>query len=369
MDRREIERLLVAVREARVQGQRAAMATVVRVRGSAYRREGTRMLIRQDGTYECALSGGCLEPSVVEAAARVIATGNPVVVNYDLADDSVWGLGLGCAGAIDVRIERLDDDPMTGAWLDMLEAAETAALVTPLAGASGRLLVRADGPTVGHLSDAAMEQAAVERARARLGDRIPHAAAEPVANGEAFFEFSIPAPEVIIFGAGPDAAPLARHAWAVGFTVAVVDVRSAYLTREWFPTATRVLARFDEFAVAVPLRRDSFVLVMNHHLERDEESLRHAFASEAPYIGVLGPRARYEKLLSGLAAKGYLASDADLARVRSPVGLAIGAETPEEVAVSIVGEMLAVLRGFRGGFLSGTPGSLHRPASRLFTSS
>src|SRR5262252_633228 len=109
MDRREVERFLAAIRRAQAAGQRVAVATIVRVRGSAYRREGTHMLIRSDGTYECALSGGCLEPSVAEAAVQVIETGAPVVVNYDLADDSLWGLGMGCAGAIDVRIERLDE--------------------------------------------------------------------------------------------------------------------------------------------------------------------------------------------------------------------------------------------------------------------
>ena len=102
-----------AVSEARASGQRAAVATIVRVKGSAYRREGTHMLDSSDGTYECALSGGCLEPSVAEAAVRVIETGEPVVVNYDLADDSLWGLGMGCSGAIDVRIERLDDSIAT----------------------------------------------------------------------------------------------------------------------------------------------------------------------------------------------------------------------------------------------------------------
>src|SRR5262245_60918754 len=108
MDRRETERLLDAIRQARKIGEPAAMATIVRVGGSAYRREGTRMLVRQDGTYECALSGGCLEPAVADAALRVIATGDPVVLNYDLADDSVFGLGIGCSGVVDIRIERLD---------------------------------------------------------------------------------------------------------------------------------------------------------------------------------------------------------------------------------------------------------------------
>jgi xanthine dehydrogenase accessory factor len=106
MDRRETERLLEVIRQASVAGERVAVATIVRVRGSAYRREGACMLVRQDGSYECALSGGCLEPSVAGAAARVIETGEPAIVSYDLADDSVFGLGIGCSGAVDVRIER-----------------------------------------------------------------------------------------------------------------------------------------------------------------------------------------------------------------------------------------------------------------------
>ena len=124
MDRRETERLLEVIQQARAAGEPAALATVVRVRGSAYRREGTRMLVRQDGTYECSLSGGCLEPAVAEAAARVIASGEPVIVSYDLADDSIWGLGIGCSGAVDIRIERLEDDVVTRAWLTILERSE-----------------------------------------------------------------------------------------------------------------------------------------------------------------------------------------------------------------------------------------------------
>ena len=142
MDRRETERLLAAIRQARAAASAAALATVVRVKGSAYRREGTRMFVRRNGTYECALSGGCLEPTVAEAAARVIATGDPVIVSYDLADDSVWGLGIGCSGAVDIRIERIGDDAMTNEWLAILERGEAAVLVTPLSGVSGRMIVR-----------------------------------------------------------------------------------------------------------------------------------------------------------------------------------------------------------------------------------
>ena len=120
-------------------------------------------------------------------------------------------------------------------------------------------------------------------------------------------------------------------------------------------------AHFSQFAERVHPSAGSFLLIMNHHVERDRESLRFALESEAGYIGVLGPRSRYERLLAALAAGGFTAPASRLAIVRSPVGLALGAETPREVAVAIVSEMLATRRGFEGGFLSGSVASLHRP--------
>jgi xanthine dehydrogenase accessory factor len=372
MNRREIERVLDAIHQVRASGERVALATIVRLKGSAYRREGTHMLIRPDGTFECALSGGCLEPSVAEAAVRVIDTGEPVVVNYDLADESLWGLGMGCTGAIDVRIERIDaleHDETMRAWLRVLERGEAAVLVTPLTGASGRLLVRDTGE-LGHLSDAAMEQWALTRARTHLQAAFPQSGAERIGSAELFFEVSIPAPALVVFGAGPDVAPLAQLAWTLGFSVTLVDVRTAYLTKDRFPTAALVPAHFSQFPAAVPLTSGSFVLVMNHHLERDEESLRYALESGAVYVGVLGPRSRYERLLAGLAERGCAPAPSSLARVRSPIGLSIGAETPEEIAVSVLAEILAVRRGFEGGFLSGFSGSLHEPDDkRLLTAS
>ena len=364
MDRREAERLLDAIRQVRAAGERAALATVVRVQGSAYRREGARMLVRQNGTFECALSGGCLEPSVVEAAARVIATGEPVVASYDLAEDSLWGLGVGCSGAVDIRIERLEDDAMTRVWLAVLEHGDAAVMVTPLTGVSGWLVVRGTGEIVGGLTDPAIEREAITRAGVRLRAPLPQSGPERLGGVELFYEISLPPPELVMFGAGHDAVPLATLAWTLGFVVTVVDVRDAYLTADRFPGATLVPAHFSRFADAVTLNPGCFVVVMNHHVERDQESLRFSLESDAAYIGVLGPSSRYQKLLAGLADQGYAPSQPILSRVRSPVGLSLGAETPEEVAVSILGEILAVRRGFTSGFLSGSAASLHRPENR-----
>jgi xanthine/CO dehydrogenase XdhC/CoxF family maturation factor len=327
------------------------------------------MFVRLNGTYECSLSGGCLEPTVAEAASRVIATGEPVIVSYDLADDSIWGLGIGCSGAVDIRIERLEDDAITRAWLTILERGDAAVLVTPLSGVSGRMIVGGEGLIVGGLSDAAVQQESIAHARGRLRAPYPSSGPESIGGAELFHEITVPPPDLVIFGAGHDAAPIARLAWTLGFAVTLVDVRDAFLTPDRFPGATLACAHFSQFADRVKPRAAAFMLVMNHHVERDQESLRFALESDAAYIGVLGPRSRYANLLAGLAAQGYAPDASKTSRVRSPVGLSLGAETPQEVAVSILGEILAIRRGFEGGFLSGTVRSLHRPDDKRILAS
>ena len=358
MNRRDTERLLAAIRGVRSRNERAALATIVRVTGSAYRREGTRILVREDGSYECVLSGGCLEPAVAAAAARVILTGTPALSHYDLADDSVWSLGVGCSGAVDIYIERLDGDPVESSWLQALEGGEAAVLVRSLSGASGRLLVLQD-IAIGSLGDVALDREASDRARARLRAPFPHSWAETNGPDELFFDVNAPAPHLAIFGAGADSEPLASHAWELGFDVTVIDVRESFLTARRFPHASLVASHYSHFDESVRLSGCSYVVIMNHHLERDRESLRFALGSDAPYIGVLGPRSRFRKLLTTLGTE---VDRAGLPRVRSPVGLALGAETPEEIAVSVLAEILAVQHGFEGGFLAGRETSLHRRA-------
>lgn len=362
MNRRETERILDAIRAARRAGTRAALATVVRVRGSAYRREGARILIREDGSYECLLSGGCLEPAVAAAAARVIETGEADLAQYDLEEDSVWSLGIGCSGAVDILIEPVDDDAVTAAWLGVLERGEAGVLVKSLAG-PGRLLV-GTGDSQGTLGTPALDTAAAEVARGRLAGPNPQSGPGRVGDVELFFEVAAPPPELVLFGAGSDAQPLSRLAWELGFSVVVVDVREAFLTADRFAHATLVCAHHSEFPGRVRLGPGTSVVVMNHHLERDRECLRFALDSEARVIAALGPRSRFRRLLGALAADGYVPGEAAVARVRSPAGLALGAETPEEVALSIVAELLALERGFDGGFLNGRDESLHRPASQ-----
>jgi xanthine/CO dehydrogenase XdhC/CoxF family maturation factor len=253
---------------------------------------------------------------------------------------------------------------VTAAWLGVLERGEPAVLVTRLSGPSGRRVVLPSLPSVGILGDAALGASADAAARDRLALACPVSSTDTCNGVELFLEVNQPPPDLVIFGAGQDAVPLVQQAWLLGFNVTVADPRSAYLQSDLFGGARLVLTGFEDLGSALRLPRGAFVVIMNHHLDRDRRALRFAFERDPAYIGVLGPRGRYEKLLATLANEGHVPPAATRDRVHSPIGLAIGAETAEEVAVAILAEILAIRRGFAGGFLTGSTGSLHRPAER-----
>lgn len=365
MNAAETRALLAALNTALARGQGAALASVVGVRGSAYRREGTRMLVLDDASQVCMLSGGCLEAEVVEVALEVIRTGVPQLTHYDLSEDATWGLGIGCGGSVDVRVERLDpNDPVTAAWLGVLERGEAAVLAVPLEGRE-KLLVRPDGSVLGQLPDAALHDFAAAQAHERLHLREPRAVTVQAPDGQAvFLDVSTPPPPLVIYGAGHDAIPLAAQAHALGYDVHVIDPRGAYLTADRFPGAAlhpHVPEELSEFIM--PARAQA--IIMNHHLERDRQCLAHALKSGADYVGVLGPRSRAEELLSALTDEGHLFTPAELSRLRSPIGLRIGAEAPEEVALSILAELMAWRRGYDGGFLNGHAGRIHDAVTHI----
>jgi xanthine/CO dehydrogenase XdhC/CoxF family maturation factor len=341
------------------------MATVVRVRGSAYRREGARMLVRDDGALTCMLSGGCLEPDVVEVARSVLATGRPALRHYDLAEDVVWGLGLGCGGAVDVLIEPIDEGPTGQRWLSLLETGSLGVEATRLDGHPGRLVVDGSGAVVGSCGGAALD-AEVRRVAASLaGAAHPRAETRTLDTAEGpldvFFDVSAPPPDLVLFGAGHDAIPLAALARSYGWRVTVVDVRAAFTTPERFPDARLVLAHPTQFPSHVPLDARTDVVIMNHHLERDAATLAYVLSTPASWIGVLGPRSRYEKLLAMVAEDAGPPAAEALGRVRNPIGLDIGAESADEVALSVVAALMAERRGFQGGPLDGVSGRIHDP--------
>jgi xanthine dehydrogenase accessory factor len=374
--REEERQLLQAIQDAKSSGRKAAIATVVRVVGSAYRREGTKMLIDADGGQVCMISGGCLEQEVGEVAKQVMESGQGVVQFFDLDEETVWGLGLGCGGAVDVYIEPLDSGAEFQQWLEIVRARQAGALATILNVKEGssfrkssRLFITEEGSVTGNqsvsgnLGHESLNEQVIARAKEKMSQLYPRSETRTYkANDEAievFLDVTVPPPELAIFGAGHDAVPLASYAHKLGFRVTVIDARHAFVTPERFPNANLIRTHPSGFREKVTLTPRTYVVLMNHHLERDKESLAFALSANVPYIGVLGPRSRFERMLSALKDETRMPSARELANVRNPIGVDIGADTPDEIAVSVMSELIAIRSDYKAGFLNERAGRIH----------
>jgi xanthine dehydrogenase accessory factor len=345
-----VHRLLPLFDRAREAHEPLVLATVIRTGGSTYAKPGALMLIARDGEYAGLLSGGCLEGDLREHARQVLDSGAARIVSYDLRSttDQLFGLGAGCEGAMDVLLTRV---AAADGWqpLSYLESGFRAGVARRVGFvvASGDpavplgLTFPADGASPGGARDSVAArlfhaaQIAAQRSIARV----------PGLDAEVFVGAFAPPPRLLLLGGGPDARPVAALADFLGWQVAVVDHRSNYLARERFPAGARLVeARAADLARAVRLEDYAAAVVMSHHLESDLAYLRALSASAVPYVGLLGPAARREKLLADLGTDA-----APLRRrLRAPVGLDIGGRSPESIALSIVGEVHAALAG-RGG--------------------
>jgi xanthine/CO dehydrogenase XdhC/CoxF family maturation factor len=371
----ELSRIVEAARRARQEGRPAVLATVVKVEGSAYRRPGARMLLPQGGESVGVVSGGCLESDLAERAAAVLESGEARTVVYDMRspDDIVWGLGLGCNGEVRVLLERLEpaSEPEHLAFLDRCDRARQSGVVAAvfegqgsLEGAVGRYLTLDDaGKTGGTIGDDRLQRAMFDDMRGAVTDRRSAVKRYAISGGEAeaFIEYVPPAVSLLVFGAGNDACPLVVLAKRLGWEVTVADERPAYATPERFPEADAVRhLRFDALdRNALRIDRHTPVVVMTHHFLHDLELLQFLLPTEAPYLGFLGPRQRIENLLEELAQRDVRPTADQLSRLFAPVGVDIGAETPEEIALAALAEIRAVLSGRGAGFLRDRRAPLH----------
>lgn len=348
-------------RLAGLAGRRAALATVVRIAGSGYRRPGAKFLIEDDGSTLGSVSGGCLEADVREVAMGVLETGKPSLRHYSTGtdEDIVWGLGLGCNGQVDVFIQPATEGPLAelaGPLREHLAADAPFALLTVLDGEedSGSMtLVDAGGAVRGSLGSAELDRLAVEAATGLLP--AGRSAVQTVDGRRIFVEILPPPPHLVVCGAGDDARPLVAYAADAGFRVTVVDHRPALLEPEWFPQATqRLLARPEDPEIALPPSARSLAVVKTHSLSHDREWTRRLLAAGLPYVGLLGPRARKEHILREIGAPGD-------ERVFGPVGLDLGADGPRQVALAIVAELLAFIAHREPRHLSERDEPIHVP--------
>ena len=321
---KEIRQILARTAELQRRGESAVLATIVAVEGSAYRREGARMLIERDGELTGVLSGGCLERDLALRAADVQASGVPALATYDLRapDEILWGLGLGCGGKVTLLLE----------------------------------LLPADG-------DAASPLAAFEQLEQ---ERMPREVVTRFAGEVVLRERIHPAIRLVLAGAGRDAVPLARLAGELGWETIVLDTRPTAAAAARFAGLARFTAVAPrELATEVAIDPWTAAVVLTHNYLDDLAWLAALLPTAAPYVGLLGPVARRDRLLADLAQQGLVLAESMRARLHAPAGLDLGGRATEQVALSIVAEIQAVMNQASAASLSRKPASAATPAVQV----
>lgn len=333
-------------RDRRDRGEPLVLATISRTLGSTYRKAGAQMLIAADGSAAGLLSGGCLEADLMERA-RAVLSGAPVVADYDTrsSDDLIWGIGLGCEGAMSILLTKLDraNDYQPFAFIEDCRRR----------GVPGNFALVTQSTNPAYPLGAAF--------RSNIAAAIPAGVAE-VLNGPAALRAATTVetvgatfliapvelpPRLLVLGAGPDATPLVEIAGLMNWHVTVLDHRPAYAVAERFPRAQRVaLNPAGELAKELRAAHYDAAIVMSHHLLSDQAYLTALAENDAvPYVGLLGPAPRRARLMQEIGALSQQLSG----RLHGPIGLDIGARTPETIALAIVSEIQAVLAGRPGG--------------------
>lgn len=364
---KELQEIVAAWESVRAEGRDVLLATVVGVSGSTYRRPGARMLLTAAGRLAGSVSGGCLEGDLVKKAEWRTRHG-AALVSYDSTDedDVVWGFGLGCSGVVEVLLERVT--PAAPGPLELLRTVlrqRQPGVVATVIGGEGigqRLLLLPNGVQENLLSEATLAAQVAEDARAVLAAQASRRQTYTLPSGEiavVFLEAVLPPMPLVIFGAGHDARPLVLLAKNLGWHVTVVDTRAASPRSERFPEADAVLAGPAKTLEGLILDARTAVVVMTHNYPDDKRILQALLGTPALYIGQLGPRARTERLLSEIRGDGYLVTEAHRGRLHGPVGLDLGADTPEEIALSVVAEIQAAQAGRAGGPLRDRQAPLH----------
>jgi len=336
----------------------ATVATLIATEGASPKEAGAKMWIDADGKIVGAVTiGGCVDARVIEESARVMAEGRPTLMQMSLGDDDAWALGMTCAGSIEVLIEPVNaaepSDPIVAAMRHAraeVRAGRRLVVVAPLDGRSDRLMVYERGQRAGTLGDPAHDALAAS-ACAAFFERGSSGTATIGATGEGgrhYFELHTPPLTLVVFGATHVAMPLVDMGQVLGLRTVVVDGRDRFATRERFPSVDELIVGMpSEIAGQLPLGARSLVVLLSHDYKYDLPVLRAVLASDAGYVGCLGSARRGAAMLEFLSSEGIAAEH--LARVRMPVGLDIGAKSAAEIALSVLAEGLAVLRGRSGG--------------------
>ncbi len=364
---KELQDIITQFQRLESAAAKTVLATVVDVKGSSYRLPGARMLIGENGEIFGTVSGGCLEADVLERSRRVLQTGAPEVFTYDTTaqEDSVFSLNMGCRGVIRILLERPTGD-FINFFRELYEKHQSGLVATLIKTDAGnesgfkvgqRLLFNNVNLMANDFTPPVTQEIFQECLTAW---REKRSKILPTEIGEFFLEYIESPVSLILFGAGFDAVPVYETAKILGWRVIVVDHRAAYANRERFPKADEIIvARPENIAGTLAIGENTVAVVMTHNYEHDKNILRFLFNFNLRYVGALGPRRRAKNILAEWRDAGENISISQIENLYAPIGLDIGADTPESIALSIIAEIKSVLSDRRGGFLREREGSIY----------
>jgi len=360
---KEIREIIRAYDAAAHAGKKSALAEVVHLEGSSYRRPGARMLVTDDGELTGAISGGCLEGDALRKAMLVLSQQQSKLVTYDTSDedDAAIGIQLGCAGIIQVLFEPIDPNNMNNP-IQLLRKAiairQDVVIVTLFSLKDKRnaqpgtcLLIESNGNITGSIPYPDLEGLIMQDVKMLMQQEQSFFRQYEGKGIEvtAFIEFLKPPVSLVVVGAGNDAIPMMQIADTIGWDVRVVDGRNTHAKPERFVSACQVLVSKPEKALErIPIDDQTVFVMMTHNYNYDKALLKSLLPSKVRYVGMLGPKKKLERMLSEIKEEGMKIDAEMLVKVYGPTGLEIGAETPEEIALSIIAEIKAVLEGKNG---------------------
>lgn len=366
---KEISKILKAYSEAKSAGKKTALATVVKVEGSSYRQPGARMLVTEDGELTGAISGGCLEGDALRKALLSIHQKQNKLITYNTnnEEDIEIGLQLGCNGIVHILFEYIDEEASKNPiqLLQQLEVERKEAVIVTVfslkrnALQSGTIFFyRQESQILSHNDEALnliLDVHEVLKTKTSIVKKL-----QTESESESLIEYINPPISLVIAGAGNDVQPLVKIASILGWKITVGDGRATHAIEKRFPKADKVnVLKPEEFLENITIDNQTYFVLMTHNYKYDLAVLKLLLKTDCQYIGILGPKTKLNRMLDDLQNEGITVSEEQLERIYSPVGLDIGAETSEEIALSIVSEIKAFSTGKPGTSLKYKAGKIH----------
>jgi xanthine/CO dehydrogenase XdhC/CoxF family maturation factor len=365
---KEINDIVKAYKKAQINGLKSALATVVKVEGSSYRQAGARMLVTEDGQLTGAISGGCLEGDALRKALLAIHQKNNKLITYDTSnpDDLEFGVQLGCNGIVHILFEYIDENsPQNPIFLleKTIEKRDESVILTLFSlekrnKQTGTIGLLKKGDFI--LSDSGcISESEVNHFSSEVLEKKQNILAR-LSSNEILLQYLPPQTTLVITGAGNDVKPLVETASILGWKILVADGRATHALKKRFPLADEVfLATPEEIIKTIEIDEATVFVMMTHNYNYDLALLKLIIHQPIPYIGLLGPKTRFNRMIDDLKNSGITVGEKELNKLFGPVGIDIGAETSEEIAISVTAEIKAVLSGKKGSSLRDKPEKMH----------